>query len=353
MPTEAIVAGDLTPREAVLLLRRQAQRWLRLPNVTSVGVGREIRRGRLTGNLSIQATVREKLSKREINRRGLPPLPDVVTGSDGRRLPVDVLQRHYKPSYVLVPPPAAAMAGELPSAALPPEILRRRRLDLMKPGISISNIRGVAGTIGAIVFDTRTGAPCVLSNAHVLQTFDVATDDAVVQPGVNDDGNVAANVIGRVLRSHLGLAGDCAVAAITGRAFDMSILELDVRPQRLAAAELDDLVIKSGRTTGVTAGEVTRVGVVVSHNYGGAIGLRDIGAFEYGPRADAPPGAVMSLEGDSGALLMIEENGVPTDIAVGLNFAVDAGELSNSGHALACPLHSVFEKLAISFTLQA
>ena len=270
-----------------------------------------------------------------------------MTAADGRRIPVDVLQRHYMPSYQLVGAPAAAA---LRAAALPPAIQRRRRLDQIRPGISVSNIRGIAGTLGAIVSDIHTGAPCVLSNAHVLQTFEGPADDAVVQPGVNDDGNVNANVIGRVLRSHIGLAGDCAIAAIAGRTFDASILELDVSPRRVAKAELGDTVVKSGRTTGVMGGVVTRVGVVVSHNYGGAIGPRDIGAFEVGPRPGAPANTVISKGGDSGAIFMIEESGVTTDIGVGLNFAVDASELINSGHALACPLHSIVEKLAISFT---
>jgi endonuclease G len=337
---------DLTVDEAVRLLRDQAQRWVQLPNVTSVGVGRELRKGQPTGALSIQVTVREKLLPRAIRRRGLTPLPAELKAPDGRRIPVDVLQRHYKPSYTLVEPLAPAAAA---AAALPPDIQRRRRLDRIKPGISVSNIRGVAGTLGAIVFDRASGAPCVLSNAHVLQTFDVAADAAVVQPGVNDDGNVAANVIGQVLRSHIGLAGDCAIAAITGRSFEAGILELDVRPLRIAKAEIDDLVVKSGRTSGVTRGVVSRVGIVVPHDYGGAIGVRSIGAFEYGPRPGAPADAVMSKEGDSGALLVVEENGQVTDIAVGLNFAVDAGEFSNSGHALACPIHAIVEKLSISF----
>ena len=124
----------------------------------------------------------------------------------------------------------------------------------------------------------------------------------------------------------------------------------DVRPRRIAQAELDDLVVKSGRTSGVTRGRVTRIGIVVPHNYGGAIGVRSIGAFEDGPRPGPGADPVMSKGGDSGALLLIEENGQITDIAVGLNFAVDAGEIGNSGHALACPIHSIVDKLAVSFT---
>jgi hypothetical protein len=44
---------------------------------------------------------------------------------------------------------------------------------------------------------------------------------------------------------------------------------------------------------------------------------------------------------------MIEENGAVTDIAVGLHFALDAGMAAEDEHALACPIHSVCDKLDI------
>jgi endonuclease G len=340
--------APLTAQEIVAVLREKAQRWVSLPNVTSVGVGREINRsGTLTGRLAIQVTVAEKLDdRREISRKGWRALPDYVTAPDGRKIPVDVLERTYKPAYTLVGPAGARSA----LVALPPNVQRRRRLDPLRPGISVSHIDGLAGTLGAIVFDKATGTPCILSNFHVLQGAGGHIRDRVVQPGPNDDGNVNANVMGDVLRSHVGFAGDCAVSTIAGRTFDASILELDVVPRQIARAEIDDVVVKSGRTTGVTRGIVNRVGVVVRHDYGGAIGTREIGAFEIGPDpAAGVAGRILSKEGDSGALWLIEENGAVTDIAVGLHFAIDVTIVAAEEHALACPIHSVCDKLDVTF----
>jgi endonuclease G len=348
-PRRAAAAAPLTADEIIAVLRAKAQRWVRLPNVTSVGVGREIdRNGTLTGKLAIQVTVAEKLDdKQAISRKGWRALPDYVTAPDGRRIPVDVLERTYTPAHTIVEPTGARDAA---LAAPPARVLRRRRLEPLRPGISVSHIDGVAGTLGAIVFDKSTGAACILSNFHVLQGAAGRIRDRVVQPGPNDDGNVNANLVGEVLRSHVGLAGDCAVATITDRPFEASILELDVVPRQMARVEVDDVVVKSGRTTGVTRGIVTRVGVVVAHDYGGVIGTRQIGAFEIGPdpAADAA-GRILSKEGDSGALWMIEENGAVTDIAAGLHFALDVSMSAAAEHALACPIHSVCERLDVTF----
>jgi endonuclease G, mitochondrial len=337
-----------TAHELIEIVRSRAQRWVNLPNVTSVGVGMEVnRRGQCSGELAIQVTVAQKLDDLdEIDRRGWRALPEVMAVR-GRRVPVDILERSYKPAYVLVEPDPD------PGAASPslPKIMRRRRLDPVLPGISISHIRGLAGTLGAVVFDRSTGAPCLLSNFHVLQGAEGSVRDRVLQPGRNDDGNVDVNLIGEVLRSHVGLGGDCAVASIGGRRFDPSILELNVVPRRLARAEIGDVVVKSGRTTGVTRGRVERVGVVVTHDYGGTIGRRQLGTFEIGPGSDRDPTQALSKEGDSGALWMIEEAGTVTDIAVGLHFALDTSVAAGADHALACPIHSVFEKLGVGFSM--
>ncbi len=47
---------------------------------------------------------------------------------------------------------------------------------------------------------------------------------------------------------------------------------------------------------------------------------------------------------------MIEEAGGVSTIAAGLHFAQQADPLSQAEHALACNIHSVFERLDISFT---
>ena len=50
--------------------------------------------------------------------------------------------------------------------------------------------------------------------------------------------------LGRLVRSHLGIAGDCAVASIEDREFDPALLDLDVVPEQLGEPELGDTVVR-------------------------------------------------------------------------------------------------------------
>jgi endonuclease G len=113
--------------------------------------------------------------------------------------------------------------------------------------------------------------------------------------------------------------------------------------------ELGDKVIKSGRTTGVTHGVVTRVHTMARINYGGQIGNQAIGCFEIGPDpAQLPDDGEISKGGDSGAVWLFKaSNGQITRIMAGLHFA---GETAGALHeqALACYAKSVFEKMEIS-----
>ncbi len=336
-----------TQEELVEALRAHAQHWPELPNVTSVGIGYKILGGRKTRTLSIQVTVCEKLDPEELRNRGFVPLPKTVPTEDGRQIPVDILERSYKPSYTLTPEPVGSTLARPPTT---PKLQRRRRLPRIMPGISVGHLNAKAGTIGAVVYDKRTGRPCVLSNAHVLQGAEGMPGDIVLQPGRFDDSDVANNSLGTLLRGHFGLAGDCAIAGIETRMFDDTILELGVAPRRLAKAAIGDKVVKSGRTTGVTRGTVVRIGVIIRNDYGGRIGQVQIGGFEIGPMPGAPPpNGMLSDEGDSGSLWLIENHGAATDIAAGLHFAQQSDAMSGAEHAVACNIHSVFEKLDVSF----
>ena len=154
---------------------------------------------------------------------------------------------------------------------------------------------------------------------------------------------------GRLMRSHVGLAGDGAIASIEGRIFEELILELGVVPRRLGKVAVGDRVAKSGRTTGVTYGLVQRVGLVFRHDYGGAIGVQDLGGFEIAvdPAHPTADGRLCAGE-DSGALWMIVANGQVSDVAVGLHFAEQTGLTSGVDFGLACNLHSLLEKLEVT-----
>lgn len=306
-------------------VRARGPDYLKDPNITSVGIGRK----NGDGPISLQFTVGEK-GDSAIETLGSRRIPEVIE-VEGRTIPTDVIQRDYRPAFDIV---AAESLDD-----------RRVRIDPIRPGISIGHTKVSAGTIGLIVFDRATGAPCVLSNWHVLHGNQGAIDDPIVQPGPFDDNNLAGNFSGNLLRSHLGPAGDCALARIRTREFDRSVYELDVTPVRMARVEIDDKVIKSGRTTGNTHGIVRRVDVLAKLNYGFPAGEQEIGCFEIGVDPEnAPSDGEISKGGDSGSAWLISENAAATDVFAGLHFAGET-EATADEHALACYPLSVQKKL--------
>jgi endonuclease G len=318
-----------TPTELEEALRRHVRAkgadYLKDPNITSVGVG--LKNG--NGPVCLQFTVGEK-GDSAIEALGSRRIPETID-IEGHSVPTDVVQRVYRLSYELV---EAESLDE-----------RRVRIDPIRPGVSTAHIRETAGTIGLLVFDRATGAPCILSNWHVLSGNTGSVGDTVVQPGPFDDNNAALNTVGALLRSHLGAAGDCALARIRSRGYDRSVLGFDVVPRRMARVALGDKVTKSGRTTGITFGLVRRVDVMAKIQYGAPTGQQAIGCFEIGADPDHPSSdGEISKGGDSGSAWLIAERGKPTDIFAGLHFAGETDAASDE-HALACYSLSVQKKL--------
>ena len=320
------------------LLRRKAQRFLDNPGVVSVGVGYRVQSGEATDELCIQFTVEKKLSPESLEQNGLAPLPTRFIDEHNNSVPVDVLQRSYTPSLQLLSP-------DIPESA---RRKRRTHRSAVQPGISVAHRDVTAGTLGAIVYDNKTGAPYMLSNWHVLHGPGGKFGDSVLQPSSHDGGSVHKSVAGQLVRSHLGLAGDCAVASIQGRAIQSEVLDLHVTPTRIGKVNLGDEVVKSGRTTGVTHGIVRRVGVVARLSYGPA-GFHDIGGFEIGPNPAQPsPHMEISAQGDSGSAWLIDSDPENADVVVGLHFAGESTSDPAAEHALACNIHSVLDKLDVS-----
>ncbi|WIM68524.1 DNA/RNA non-specific endonuclease [Corynebacterium breve] len=314
-------------------IRRHSVHYLKDPNITSVGIGYKIVDGKRTDALCFQFTVREKVSGPELETLGTSLIPEMVDSS-GVQLITDVVQRSYELAYQVVP---EAFDDD-----------RRRRIDPLVPGVSISHPTVSAGTLGAIVYDRSTGQPAVLSNWHVLHGPEGHIGDTVLQPGTHDDNSQAGNQFGTLLRSHLGAAGDAALASISQRGFNTDIMELGVTPAEIADPELDDKVIKSGRTTGVSHGVVTRVETMVSLDYGGSIGEKSIGCFEIEP----DPRHIKAFDqlsdgGDSGSAWMFKAgNGHTSNVMGGLHFA--GSDTPDTETALACYASSVRDKLEFS-----
>lgn len=317
------------------LIRAKGEALLNLPNVTSVGVGYKMTGGKRTTQPALQFSVDRKIVLQVLAAEGVAAIPTAIE-FEGVSIPTDVVQRVYQPGYVVVAPQA--------------KIERKKRIDPVRPGVSIGHIRSTAGTLGAIVTDRGSHALALLSNWHVFCGATGKVGDQIVQPGPFDDDRVSRNGIGKLLRSHLGLAGDCAVASIEGRRLDAQILDLGVRVEAIGRPELGDLVVKSGRTTGVTYGVVSRVDALFKMPYDG-MSEQTIGGFEIEPSPKKPAaGNEISKGGDSGSAWMAVDEGDKSDkvtsTMLGLHFGGDA-EGSDGEFALACYAQSVFEKLEL------
>ncbi|MFD7445921.1 DNA/RNA non-specific endonuclease [Streptomyces sp. NPDC059909] len=318
-------------------IRTKGPSYLADPNVTSIGIGYRQKDDETVKELTLQFTVDVKTSEPEVlEALGTTELPEAIE-VDGVEVPTDVIQRSYTTQFRVV---AEAQSP-----------IRKQRLDPILPGASVGHVEVSAGTIGCIVFDRNDATPYVLSNWHVLHGPDGALGETVVQPGPHDDNRITLNRLGILKRSHLGMAGDCAVATIEDRQFSREILELGVAPEDLGEPELGDKVIKSGRTTGVTHGVVRRIDTLAKIDYGEGVGEQIIGCFEIGIDPDNPPADdEVSRGGDSGSVWMFKAgNGRPSKVLAGLHFGGESGDNPDE-HALACLPRSVFEKLEISLT---
>lgn len=315
-------------------VRSQGVVYLDDHNITSVGIGYKWKDGKPTDQISIQFTVAMKAAPEVLDSLNTVEIPKSFM-IDGVEVPTDVLQRTFKAAMKIV---AESTGGP-----------RKTRIDPIVPGVSVANKKETAGTIGGIVFDRKEGTPYILSNWHVLHGPKGVIGDDIVQPGPFDDNRVQLNRLGKLVRSHVGAAGDCAIASIEDRRFDQNILELGVKIEQLGEPELGDKLIKSGRTTGVTHGIVRRVHTIVKIDYGAPIGEQAVGGFEIGPDKDNPaPDSQISTGGDSGSLWLLKSaNGKPTKVMAGLHFAGE-GSGDPDDHAIACYPKSVFEKLEIS-----
>jgi endonuclease G, mitochondrial len=313
-------------------VRQLAEEYLRDPNINSVGLGYK------TGDdgkrtLAFQFTVDEKAAPEALEAIGTAEIPATITTANGITLPTDVIERRFAHHPVAV--------------ATETKAKRKRRLDPMMPGVSVGNVTTTGGTLGCLVTDNESGALRLLSNWHVLHGPDGKLGDPIVQPGTFDDNRTDRDVCGSLERSFLGLAGDCAIASIHGRRVTPEILGLGVEVRRLGEPQLGDSVIKSGRTTGVTRGLVTRIHTITKLNYGD-LGVQQIGGFEIGPDPAHPAAqGEISSGGDSGSAWMaVTSKGAADDMMVGLHFAGETEEPAE--FALACYTSSVFEKLEIS-----
>jgi Peptidase family S64 len=195
------------------------------------------------------------------------------------------------------------------TGARPWQQSRHRPLQI---GSSIGHYAVTAGTLGCFVTHAKIKGVGVLSNNHVLANEnDAKRGDAIVQPGRLDGGKrprdkVASLAIFQRLRTGAHNRLDAAIAAVNRNLdFDPETVEDFGRVKAYDPAPVEPglKVVKLGRTTGFTRGEVTAIevdDVIVNYDSGD---FTFDGQFEIESEQEGP----FSLGGDSGSLIMDAE----------------------------------------------
>lgn len=191
----------------------------------------------------------------------------------------------------------------------------RMRLRPAPGGISVGHFRITAGTLGCLSRGRsapRNARLMVLSNNHVLANSNgAALGDAILQPGPADGGRNPADQIA-VLERFVPInfaGGNNLVDCATGWAWPdrvrpdlMYISGGVVRYFRVGAVPVAAVpglnVGKSGRTTQLTSGRITAIGVTINVNYGGGRVARFVNQM-----AVRSAQGDFSQGGDSGSLI--------------------------------------------------
>lgn len=220
----------------------------------------------------IAVAVKKKKSPSDLTADEL--IPSIIGG-----IPTDVIELHVVPSlYSLTYAPVCG-------------------------GISISNtVSESSGTLGGVFHDDTNNVLCGLTNFHVLAAGDtpMVPDTYVVHPSSEDGGLTdAAGRIGKTTRWQIDEWADAAIFTLTKQAA-LSMLTSHVVLSGTAVPELGDTLEKSGRSTGITEGEVTYSGLVLidytEYGYGEII-MNMVGIS---PLSD--PDEEIAAGGDSGAV---------------------------------------------------
>jgi len=198
-------------------------------------------------------------------------------------------------------------------------------------GVSVGHVNVTAGTLGSRAIGLTApwnNRHLILSNNHVLANSNAGrVNDSIIQPGSADGGRHPGDqiaVLARWVPINFGGAANIVDAAfgwawherIRGSQYYLSGGSPTYYTTGTAplAASLGMIVGKSGRTTGLTQGRVTQIGVSVNVNYGGG----RVALFRNQIAIQSVNANPFSAGGDSGSLIWQWATGVRP---VGLLFA--------------------------------
>jgi hypothetical protein len=280
------------------------------PDVIATGIGYKIVDGKKTADLSITCSVKRKLPGSQLLKKNI-----IASSVDG--IPTDIIQTGIIRAFM-------ANTGRMRPAP---------------GGVSIGHIDITAGTLGCLV--KKDNEIFILSNNHVLANENNGQiGDPILQPGPYDGGiypgdhiadlyqfipinfsdsphtcstanGIAGflNGLAKMIRSSARFrtysvqAVENLVDAALAKPFNNSdvtgeILEIGLI-QGTAPGELGMAIKKSGRTTGLTTGEITQIDVSATVSYGD----NKTALF-----TDQLMAGAMSQGGDSGSAVLTTDN---------------------------------------------
>jgi hypothetical protein len=282
------------------------------PNIVAMGISEKTSGGETSGKLALTFYVEEKLPAGNLAPGQM--IPGLLKGlGGGEPIPTDVVA-------------LGKIRPEVNALNTP-----------IRPGNSVGHVDILAGTLGAILTDGKDFY--LLSNAHVLARSGLASKgDPIIYPAKLDGGKYPGDVIARLHEFIPFILGpdytnrvDCAVAKILPQKLPEVIARFEEEgfPTGMSKPKRGMKVIKVGRTTGRTEGEIRDVDIRVPVPYGAGIGeVRFMNQVLCTRFTDS---------GDSGSLVIDKETGK----AVGLHFCgADRGSIFN-------PLHFVLDSLKL------
>jgi hypothetical protein len=279
-------------------------------NVVATGIGYKQTGGTKTETLCIVCSVKEKVPALQLSSQDL--VPAAVDSAATDVVQTGVIRALQAPTDRFRPAPG---------------------------GVSVGHVAITAGTLGCWV--TKNGQKVILSNNHVLaNSNDAEIGDAILQPGPYDGGSFPqdhiANLTQFVPISFQGDPSECQFANAVIAVFNLGCrmigsntrykaTNIQAQENRVDAAiatplnaddvkdeilnigpiagsvsgELGMAIKKSGRTTGLTTGEIQQVDVTANVQYGAG----QIAVF-----ADQLLAGAMSQGGDSGSAVVDDHN---------------------------------------------
>jgi hypothetical protein len=294
------------------ILQKASADLLARENVIATGVGYKVTNGRRTPTAAIICSVTRKVNSVALSPEAL--VPRAIDGAE-----TDVVET------------GRIRAQQAPTSRFRPAW----------GGVSIGHRDVTAGTLGCLV--RKDEEKLILSNNHVLANSNEAEiGDAILQPGAHDGGTISSDHIASLTAfvpikflapeppSACGFAGavigmlnaGCRLIGSRTRYRTVSIQQTtnlvdaatarplapdDVKDEILGVGTIQGTVPgtlglrirKSGRTTGLTTGEILQIDVTVDVEYGAGRLARFTDQIMAGP---------MSQGGDSGSAVLDEQN---------------------------------------------